>query len=212
MKSSMSAFASRCLVANLSWLTLHSWALNYWTAFWILLRMNHSGSESESLYDWWFTANQFVLATSALRLTTSNFIFQLNTCSCSPCGTSSLMWGWACRLQLLLVLASAVILRSESRGTHGHILAPNLEGQVPVFISHRKRWPSHTSRHCVPYDSQGYGGGIQPSLHAVESVMNRSSLHGSLYSVARIHGNLCWFRRHGKRVPYQVGFHQFASP
>jgi hypothetical protein len=39
---------------------------------------------------------------------------------------------------LLLVLASAVILRSESRGTHYHILvsqirdSPNLEGQVPV--------------------------------------------------------------------------------
>jgi hypothetical protein len=44
-------------------------------------------------------------------------------------------------LQLLLVLASVVILRSESRWTHDHILlfqirdCPNLEGQVPVFIS-----------------------------------------------------------------------------
>jgi hypothetical protein len=40
-----------------------------------------------------------------------------------------------CRLQLLLALASAVILRSESYGTHNHILlsqildSPNLEGQ-----------------------------------------------------------------------------------
>jgi hypothetical protein len=46
-----------------------------------------------------------------------------------------------CRLQLLLVLASAVILGSESRGTCDHILlsqirdSPNLEGQVHVFIS-----------------------------------------------------------------------------
>jgi hypothetical protein len=40
-----------------------------------------TNTESELLYDWWFTANQFVLATSLLRLTTSNFIFQLNTSS-----------------------------------------------------------------------------------------------------------------------------------
>jgi hypothetical protein len=50
-----------------------------------------------------------------------------------------------CHLQLLLVLASAVILGSETRGTRDHILlshnrdSPNLEGQVPVFISPRNR-------------------------------------------------------------------------
>jgi hypothetical protein len=46
--------------------------------------------ESELFYNWRFTANQFVLATSPLRLTKSNFIFQLNTCRCSPNVTSSL--------------------------------------------------------------------------------------------------------------------------
>jgi hypothetical protein len=90
-------------------------------------------SESELLYGWRFTANQFVLATSPLRLTTSNFIFQLNTCGYIPYVISSLTRGWVCRLQLLLILASAYILRSESRGTHDHILlsqirdSPNLE-------------------------------------------------------------------------------------
>jgi hypothetical protein len=55
------------------------------------------------------------------------------------------MRGRVCRLQLLLVVASAVILRYESRETHDHFLlsqirdSPNLEGQVPVFISPRKR-------------------------------------------------------------------------
>jgi hypothetical protein len=73
-------------------------------------------SESELLYDWPFTANQFVLATSPLRITTSNCIFQLNTCGYSPYVTSSLM-RWVCRLQLPLALASAVILMSESRWT-----------------------------------------------------------------------------------------------
>jgi hypothetical protein len=72
---------------------------------------------------------------------TSNFISQLNTCGYSPYVTSSLRRGWVCRLQLLLVLASAVILRSESRETHDPILlsqlrdSPNLYGQVPLFIS-----------------------------------------------------------------------------
>jgi hypothetical protein len=111
----------------------------------ILGRTNRLESESESLYDWQFTANQFVLAISPLRLTTSNFIFQLNTCGYSPYITSSLKRGWVCRWQLLLVLASAVILRSEPRRTHDHILlsqireSPNLDGQAPVFISPRNR-------------------------------------------------------------------------
>jgi hypothetical protein len=66
------------------------------------------------------------------------FFFQVNTCCYSPNVTSSLTRGWVCRLQLFLVLASTVILRSESRGTRGHILlpqtrdSPNLEGQVLV--------------------------------------------------------------------------------
>jgi hypothetical protein len=38
------------------------------------LLSTESESESELLYDWWFTANHFVLATSPLRLTTSNFL------------------------------------------------------------------------------------------------------------------------------------------
>jgi hypothetical protein len=50
-----------------------------------------SKSESELLYDWRFTADQFVLATNSLRLTTTNFIFQLNTCGCRLYVTSSLM-------------------------------------------------------------------------------------------------------------------------
>jgi hypothetical protein len=102
-------------------------------------------SVSELPYDWRFTANQFVLATSPLRLTTSNFINQLSTCVYSHYVTSSLTRGWFCRLQLLLFLASSVILRSESRGTHDHILlpqirdSPNPEGQLPVFITPKNR-------------------------------------------------------------------------
>jgi hypothetical protein len=65
------------------------------------------------------------------------------------CQTVAVYWCWAfslkrervCRLQLLLFLSSAVILKSESRGTRDHILLtqiwdfPNLEGQIPILIS-----------------------------------------------------------------------------
>jgi hypothetical protein len=82
-------------------------------------------------------------------------------------------------LQLLLALASAVILRSESRETHDHILlsqirgSPNLEGQVPVFISLRNRvvqlYPQALgSLFAASCDSQGYGGGIRTRLQTEE--------------------------------------------
>jgi hypothetical protein len=69
-----------------------------------------------------------------------NFISKLKTCCYSPYVTSFLTRGRVCRLQLLLALACAVILGSESREAHDHILfshirdSPNLEGQVHVFI------------------------------------------------------------------------------
>jgi hypothetical protein len=51
-------------------------------------------SESELLYYWQFTSNQFVLATSPLRPTTRISFFELNTCGYSPYVTSSLTRGW----------------------------------------------------------------------------------------------------------------------
>jgi hypothetical protein len=105
-----------------------------------------------------------------------NFILKLNTRGYSPYVTSFLIRGWVCRLQLLLVLASTVILGSESRGIHGHILLsqirgfPNLEGLVHVFIFPRnmltRLYPQALgSIFVASYDSQGYGGGIETCLH-----------------------------------------------
>jgi hypothetical protein len=79
--------------------------------------------------------------------------------------------GRVCRLQSLLVFARAVILESESRGTHDHILlsqirdSSNMEGQALVFVSSRKTvvqlYPQALgSLFIASYDSQGYGGGI----------------------------------------------------
>jgi hypothetical protein len=100
---------------------------------------------------------------------------QLRVCSCRA---PSLTRERVSRLQLLLVLASAVVLGSEFRGTHDHILLsqirdfPNLEGQVPVFIYPRNRvtqlrvYPQALgSLFVATYYSRGYGGGIRPRLH-----------------------------------------------
>jgi hypothetical protein len=87
-------------------------------------------------------------------------------------GTTSLMMGRICRLQLLLALDSALILGSESRGTHDRILlskirdSPNLEGQAPVFIFPRNRVAHLYPLFIASYYSQGNGGGIRTRLHA----------------------------------------------
>jgi hypothetical protein len=68
----------------------------------------------------------------------------------SWCGELSLTRGRVCRLRLMLGLASAVILGSESRRTYDHILlskiwdSPNLEGHSPGM-----EWPCYISRHWV---------------------------------------------------------------
>jgi hypothetical protein len=73
------------------------------------------------------------------------FFSRPNTCGNSPYAASSLTRGGVCRFQLLKTLASAIILRYESRGTHEHILlsqipdSSKLEGQVPIFISPKYR-------------------------------------------------------------------------
>jgi hypothetical protein len=67
---------------------------------------------------------------------------QLRICSC---GAPSLTRGRVCLLQLLLTLASTVILDSEFHRTHDHILLsqirdlPNLKGQITVYVSATNR-------------------------------------------------------------------------
>jgi hypothetical protein len=65
------------------------------------------------------------------------------------CGPLSLTRRRVCRLQLLLDLASAFILGSETLGTRDHILLSQIRDYLFV----------------ASYDSQGYGGGIRPRLH-----------------------------------------------
>jgi hypothetical protein len=123
----------------------------------------------------WVTLRLAVYQQSVLLEAYDQYFFQLNICGYSPYVISSLTRGWIFRLQLLISLASAVILGYESRGTHDHIILsyildfPNLEGQVPLFISPRNRvaelyLQALGSLFFGSYDSQDYGGGIRPRL------------------------------------------------
>jgi hypothetical protein len=68
----------------------------------------------------------------------------------SCCGAPFLTRGWVCNL----LVQFAVTLRNKSHRTQGHNCliwdSPNLEGQVPVFISRRNR-VAHTPGHWVPF-------------------------------------------------------------
>jgi hypothetical protein len=73
----------------------------------------------------------------------------------SPYVTSTLTRGWVCRLHLLLALASAVILESESRGSHEHILLSQLRDspRSTYLYPPRTGCPSFNPRHWVPFSS-----------------------------------------------------------
>jgi hypothetical protein len=100
-----------------------------------ITQTNMLESESMSVTLWLAVYQQSVLNAKPLETHDQYFFFlQMNTCVYSPYVISSLTRGWVCRLQLLLALASAVILGSESCGTRDHILIsqiqvfPNLKG------------------------------------------------------------------------------------
>jgi hypothetical protein len=101
----------------------------------------------------------------------------------------------------MLVLANAVILGSESRGTHDHILlyqiwdSPNLEGQNPYLYPIDIGWPSYTPRHCLPSSRPGslsfgsdYGkeNGFQSRIHGNVCLSPSDGLFPRIY----LHGNV----------------------
>jgi hypothetical protein len=118
--------------------------------------LKHAGLSQELLYHWRFTANQFVLTPSPFKPTTSIGFFRLNTCGYSPYVTSSLTRGWICRFQLMLALASAVIVGSESRETHDCLrfdTHPTWRARSPYLYPPGTGWPGYTPRYWVPFSS-----------------------------------------------------------
>jgi hypothetical protein len=62
-----------------------------WSELLTAINLLESESASKLLYDWRFTVNQFVLATSPFRLKTRDLFVQLNNCGHSPYVISSLI-------------------------------------------------------------------------------------------------------------------------
>jgi hypothetical protein len=90
------------------------------------------------------------------------FFFAVRQLPICWCGAPCLTRGRVCRLELLLVFASAVILGSESRGTYDHILLsqildfpppPTCRARSPYLYPPGTEWPSYTPRHWVPFSS-----------------------------------------------------------
>jgi hypothetical protein len=116
---------------------------------------------------------------------------QLRVCWCVEL---SLTRERVCRLQLLLVLASAVIIGSESHGTRDHIFLSqirdslNLEGQVPVHISPRNRVAQLCPRHWLLFLSpltthRATVEVFEPAPGGVTSSKSKSKLHCDWRSV-----------------------------
>jgi hypothetical protein len=115
-----------------------------------------SESESELLYHWRFTADQFVLATSPLRPTTGMFIFQLNTCGYSPYVTS--FWREDGPVVCICCWSSPAQSFSDPRPrdswpyfTASILSLPQPGVPVPCICS--PGWPGYTSRHWVHFSS-----------------------------------------------------------
>jgi hypothetical protein len=75
----------------------------------------------------------------------------------SWCGVHSLTRGQVCSVQMLLVLVRAVVLGSESRGTHDNVLLsqirdfPNWRDRSPYLYPPGTGWPSFTPSQWVPF-------------------------------------------------------------
>jgi hypothetical protein len=149
-----------------------------------------------------------------------NYLWQLPVCYY---GVISLTIGRVCNLQLLLGLASAVFIGSESCGTHGHILLPqcwdssNLEGQVTEFIT-----PRHTVAQLYPQIK------VEVKLH-LRPTVSWSWCGAPIWSprpgfcflsescgfldVGRsgIHGNVCWPLLSTETRQNRVGYQKLIS-
>jgi hypothetical protein len=151
--------------------------------------INNSSQCPKSCYDR-RSVGQSILVSSAHLGPKTRFLMLSDSCGFRDVG--HLLWGeGVCRLQLLMALASAVILGSEFRDTNGHILlsqirdSPNLKGQVPIFITTRnKEAQLYPQALCflfvASYDSQGYGRGIWTRLHTGDSKNNSNQSHKSM--------------------------------
>jgi hypothetical protein len=125
----------------------------------IVALSRHVTTLSQLFYGWRFTDNQFVLATNPLTRTTRNFFSNLTLAVIANIKHHRWWEGGSVVYNCSWVLASAVILRSESRGTHDHILmsqirdGPTWKARYPYLHLSGTGWPGYTPRHLIPFSS-----------------------------------------------------------
>jgi hypothetical protein len=132
--------------------------------------MSEAESESELLYDWQFTTNQFILATSPLKPTTGIFIFQLNTCVWSLCniftredGSVVYNYCWSLPAQSFTGPSPAELMTTFYRLRFE--TPPTWRARSLYLYPPGTGWPGYMPRQGVPlfvvsYNLQGYSGGI----------------------------------------------------
>jgi hypothetical protein len=132
-----------------------------------------------------------------------SFLFSLWQLQVSWCGAPSLTRGRVCNVlvQLLWALPEQLLLSpgpAELMAIFYCFIwdSPNLEGQVPIFISPRNRVAQLYLRalgslFVASYDSQGYGGGILTHLHTKTSEYTQSHSICWLVSSAPTYGLTC---------------------
>jgi hypothetical protein len=137
-----------------------------------------------------FTADRFVLATSPLRLTTSNFIFQLNTYSYSPYVTSSLIHNccWSSPGQsfsdhsLVGLITTFYCLQFE--------IPPTWWARSPHLYPPGTGWPGYTPRQWVPFS-------LPPTTRrAMEKVFDSTSIRDPARMSHRCQGNFGNYTHH----------------
>jgi hypothetical protein len=131
--------------------TIHHHYIAPTLTHWILQSQSHIAIDGQSVSKSWCRAPPG--AHDQMFIT----LWQLRSCFC---GTPSLTRGWFCLLYMLLALASAVFLGSESLGTRDHIL-----------LFHIWDFPFRRL-----HDSQGHGGGIWPRHHTGLWILRESEL------------------------------------
>jgi hypothetical protein len=155
--------------SDVAWLTLHSWSLNslmtdLWLSLSLMLRPTVIGIKHPSgAYD------QIFITVGLLRI--------------CWCGALSLTRGRVCRLQLLLAVASAVILGSESLGTRGRILL----SQIWDFSFRRllrlagSRWRHSTPPPHMffrPYSARhsSFSWNLRHNIHSLKTAVKQHEL------------------------------------
>jgi hypothetical protein len=109
-------------------------------------------------------------------------------CGHSPYVISSLSRGWISRLQLLLALASGVVLRSEPRGTHDRIYGLRFEARLPGGPGPCTYIPKEQGGPVIPPDT-----GFPPcSLVAGETTCPQSCSLATAIELSSVYTAVTW--------------------